>query len=56
MKFKGFLKVHSQEISNIQKIIDPIIITLLFDLIVASPVKENIKDLNLSFLILIVFF
>ncbi len=55
MKFKGFLKVHSQEISNLQKIIDPIILTLLFNFIVVSPVKENIKDLNLSILILIVF-
>lgn len=53
MKFKGFLKVHSQEISNIQKIIDPIIISLLFNIIVVIPASENTIVLNFSFLILI---
>ena len=53
MKFKGFLNAHSK--FQFTKNNRSIIITLFFDFIVASPVKENIKDLNLSLLILIVF-
>ena len=51
MKFQGFLKVHSQEISNMQKIFDPLVITLLFNLIVLDQAHEDIQDVYFSSLI-----
>ena len=56
MKFKGFLKIHSQEISNLQKLIDPLFIYLLFILIVLNNQNENIFNLNTSYFVLIISF
>jgi len=53
MKFNGFLKVHSQEISNIQKILDPIVVTVMFNYIVLVDANENIQKTYFSYLIFI---